>query len=187
LLQLYGGETAGGGVVIDTEQILDRVAAQLETAERLEDVQQIVKVAARRLADADGATFVLLDGDFCYYADEDSMSPLWKGQRFPAPTCISGWAMLHRTTVTISDIRRDERIPQEAYRPTFVRSLAMVPMLGPEPLGAIGAYWARPKQPSDTVVHALERLAVCAVPALRRFPDGLPDPSFRADPTLSAG
>jgi hypothetical protein len=62
----------------------------------------VVKVAARRLADAQGATFVLLEGDKCYYADEDSISPLWKGQRFPAAHCISGWAMLHRETVVIS-------------------------------------------------------------------------------------
>src|SRR3712207_7329692 len=46
----------------------------------------------------------------------DSMSPLWKGQRFPAAACISGWAIIHRETVSIADIRTDERIPQEAYR-----------------------------------------------------------------------
>ena len=32
----------------------------------------------------------------CYYADEDAISPLWKGQRFPMSACISGWAMLNR-------------------------------------------------------------------------------------------
>ena len=47
------------------------------------DVQAVVRVAARRLTGADGATFVLRDGDSCYYADEDAISPLWKGQRFP--------------------------------------------------------------------------------------------------------
>ncbi|BBY65102.1 hypothetical protein [Mycolicibacterium helvum] len=40
----------------------------------------MVKVAARRLSDAHGATVVLLDHALCHYADEDSMSPLWKGQ-----------------------------------------------------------------------------------------------------------
>jgi len=164
----------------DTQKVLDEVGAQLEAAERLEDVQHLAKIAARRLSGAQGATFVLLDGDRCYYADEDSMSPLWKGQRFPAADCISGWAMMHKTTVSIPDIRRDDRIPQAAYRPTFVRSLVMSPMLAPEPLGAIGAYWARPRQPSAAAVQVVDRLASLAAAALQRFPDGLPDPSFRA-------
>jgi GAF domain-containing protein len=169
-----------GGPVSDTHEVLDEVGARLEAAERLEDVQHVAKIAARRLTGAQGATFVLLEGDLCYYADEDSMSPLWKGQRFPAADCISGWAMLHRTTVSIPDIRYDDRIPQAAYRPTFVRSLVMAPMLAPEPLGAIGAYWARPRQPSAAAVHTLEELARLAATALQRFPDGLPDPSFQA-------
>ncbi len=80
--------------------------------------------------------------------------------------------------MVISDIRRDERIPQAAYRPTFVRSLAMVPMLGSELLGAIGVYWSRTGDVPKAVVKSLERLAAIAAPALHRFPDGIPDPSF---------
>jgi hypothetical protein len=165
--------------VVGNGEVIDQIEARLTAAERLEDVQQVVKVAARRLADAHGATFVLLDHDMCYYADEDSMSPLWKGQRFPVSDCISGWAMIHRTMVQISDTRRDDRIPQEAYRPTFVRSLVMVPMLGADPMGAIGVYWARPGQPDPHVVEALQQLADMAVAALQRFPDGIPDPGFK--------
>ncbi len=163
---------------MDKREVIDQVRTRLRDCERLEDVQQVVKVAARQIADAHGATFVLLDHDKCYYADEDSMSPLWKGQRFPVTDCISGWAMIHRTTVAIADIRSDERIPQEAYRPTFVRSLVMAPMLGPDAVGAIGVYWARPGQPDPTVVEALTSLADLAVTALRRFPEGIPDPGF---------
>ncbi|HTI78680.1 MAG TPA: GAF domain-containing protein [Mycobacterium sp.] len=173
--------------MIDSRRTLAQVREQLKVAQGLEDIQGAVKMAARQLTGADGATFVLLDGDRCYYADEDSISPLWKGQRFPVSACISGWAMVHEETVVISDIRRDERIPQEAYRPTFVRSLAMVPMLSTEPLGAIGAYWARAGRPSADAVAALEQLAGSAALALRRFPERLPDPSFYVDRTLSAG
>lgn len=164
--------------MVGNGQTIDRIQARLRAAERLEDVQQVVKVAARQIADAHGATFVLLDRDMCYYADEDSMSPLWKGQRFPVSDCISGWAMIHRAAVTISDIRRDARIPQEAYRPTFVRSLVVVPMLGPDALGAIGVYWARPGKPDTNVVEALQCLAGLAVAALERFPEGIPEPGF---------
>lgn len=155
-----------------------------ETTERfveaatLEEVQRIVRTTARSLLAAHGATLVLLDGDLCYYADEDSMSPLWKGQRFPAATCISGWAMLNRQTVAIRDIRFDARIPQEAYRPTFVRSLVMAPILRPEPLGAIGCYWAVPHTASSDETAALESLASVAGEALERFPEGLPARGF---------
>jgi GAF domain-containing protein len=169
------------------QDVFDHVGPQLAACQRLEDVQGVVKVAARQLADSQGSTFVLLDGQQCYYADEDSISPLWKGQRFPVSDCISGWAMMHRETVVIRDIRLDERIPQQAYRPTFVRSLAMVPMLGPEPLGAIGAYWSRPVAPQPVVVTALERLADLAATALCCYPEGLPDPNFRTGRTLPTG
>lgn len=162
----------------DLVDVLGHVGGQLEKAERLEDVQQIVRVTTRRLLDAQGATFVLLENDSCYYADEDSVSPLWKGQRFPASTCIGGWAMEHRETVVIPDIRTDPRIPQEAYRPTFVRSMIVSPILGPGPLGALGAYWDHVRQPSDSEVRMLETLAGMAADALARFPEGLPDPGF---------
>jgi hypothetical protein len=36
------------------------------------------------------------DGDHCYYADENAISPLWKGRRFPLSACISGWVMLNK-------------------------------------------------------------------------------------------
>ena len=42
----------------------------------LADVQRIVRSAARSLTGCDGATFVLNDRGFCYYADEDAIAPL---------------------------------------------------------------------------------------------------------------
>jgi len=80
------------------EQARELVAAiqRLSLARSIEDIQEIVRSSARWLTAADGATFVLRDGDRCYYADEDAISPLWKGQRFPLEACISGWSMLHR-------------------------------------------------------------------------------------------
>ena len=157
---------------------MPQTTERLDTAATLEEVQRIVRTTARAVLSAHGATLVLLDGDLCYYADEDSMSPLWKGQRFPAANCISGWAMTNRKTVAIRDIRFDERIPQEAYRPTFVRSLVMTPILRPHPIGAIGCYWAVPHSPSESETSALEALALAAGEALERFPEGLPARGF---------
>lgn len=135
------------------------VIRELSKARAIEDVQDIVRHAARVLTGADGATFVLRDGDQCYYMDEDAIAPLWKGSRFPMKSCISGWVMLHRVPAVIQDIYADERIPADAYRPTFVRSLAMVPIRSEQPIGAIGSYWASVRQPTSDEVALLQALA----------------------------
>lgn len=132
---------------------------ELSLARTVEDVQKIVRVTARQLAAADGATFVLRDGDRCFYADEDAIAPLWKGQRFPLEACISGWAMLNRQSVAIEDIYADDRIPHEAYRPTFVKSLVMVPIRKVDPLGAIGLYWGSPHNPTEREIGLAQALA----------------------------
>jgi signal transduction histidine kinase len=111
------------------------------------------------LTGADGATFVLREGDLCYYADEDAISPLWKGQRFPKDICIGGWCMDHQQQVIIEDIYGDERIPYAAYQPTFIKSLAMVPIRTQDPIGAIGNYWATPHRATPAEVELLQALA----------------------------
>ena len=160
--------------------LLDDAVAQLRDAQRLLDVQVTVRTAARRLARAEGATFVLRDSDKCFYADEDAMSPLWKGQRFPITQCISGWAMLNDDVAIIPDITVDERVPHEAYRPTFVKSLVMVPVGSPKPLAAIGAYWARAHRPTEERIQMLCDLARETAIAIDRV--GLADAPFT--PTL---
>jgi diguanylate cyclase (GGDEF)-like protein len=132
---------------------------ELSLARSVEDVQRVVRVAARHLAGADGATFVLRDEDRCFYADEYAIAPLWKGQKFPLEACISGWAMLNRQSVAIEDIYADDRIPHEAYRPTFVKSLVMVPIRRVDPLGAIGIYWAARHQATEKEIGLAQALA----------------------------
>lgn len=156
---------------METTPELDAALDELGRAETLEDAQRIVRTTARRLVQADGATFVLRDIDRCFYADEDAISPLWKGQRFPMTDCISGWAMIHREAAAIADITTDERIPQEAYRPTFVRSLLMTPILAAagDPLGAIGVYWAHQHAATEDEVALLRRLADCCGQTLPRL------------------
>lgn len=140
------------------EQLVE-VVQRLSLARDLPTVMEIVRHAARQLTGADGATFVLKDNDKCYYAEEDAISPLWKGQRFPLSACISGWAMIHRQPAVIEDIYADARIPADAYRPTFVKSLAMVPIRTLDPVGAIGNYWATQRQPKPEEVKVLQALA----------------------------
>lgn len=135
------------------------VVQELSRARTLDAVQAIVRRAARSLSGADGATFVLREGDLCFYADEDAIAPLWKGSRFPMSSCVSGWAMLHRRSVVIEDIYVDERVPADAYRPTFVKSLAMVPIRQAAPIGAIGTYWAERRTPTERELTLLQALA----------------------------
>lgn len=132
---------------------------ELSMARTLEQVIEIVRHAARDLSGADGATFILRDNGTCSYVDEDAIEPLWSGMRFPMETCISGWAMLNRQPAVIRDIYLDERIPHEAYRPTFVKSLVMVPIRSVDPIGAIGNYWAQEHDPTDEEVRLLQALA----------------------------
>jgi two-component system CheB/CheR fusion protein len=126
----------------------------------------LVRRAIRRLVDADGATLILRDGAEVYYADEDAIGPLWKGRRFPISECVSGLSMLRRQPVAIADIYRDPRVPHDAYRSTFVKSLAIVPVRIVAPIGAIGAYWARRHRPTGEEVALLQTIANCASLAL---------------------
>jgi len=131
----------------------------ISLARDLPGLMAVVRDAARDLTGADGATFILREREQCFYADENAIAPLWKGRRFPLDACISGWSMLHREAVAIEDIYADPRIPHDAYRPTFVRSLAMVPIRTIEPLGAIGNYWAERRQPRAAEIKILQALA----------------------------
>ncbi|MBW4474165.1 MAG: diguanylate cyclase [Stenomitos rutilans HA7619-LM2] len=139
---------------------------ELSPARDLQTIMTIVKSVARELTHADGASFVLRDQNQCFYADEDAIAPLWKGRRFPMHVCISGWTMNHRQPCVIADVYGDERIPFTAYQPTFVKSLAMVPIRTLDPIGAIGVYWAERRQPIPEEVELLQALADATALAL---------------------
>lgn len=113
----------------------------LANAQTFDEVCQIALTAATVYCGADGATLVLREGDLCNYYDERAIGPLWKGKRFPVDACISGWVMKTGETAHIPDIYQDDRIPKEAYKPTFVKSLCMVPIGKPVATAALGAYW----------------------------------------------
>lgn len=144
---------------IQAMEYLVDVVQQLSLARDLNCITEIVKRAARQLTGADGATIVLRDGDECFYVDEDSIAPLWKGSRFPMRACVSGWVMVNCQPAVIEDIYSDARVPLDAYRPTFVRSMAMVPIGTLRPAGAIGTYWATSHMPSPDQMKLLRALA----------------------------
>lgn len=149
----------------------------LSSTRTIAEVADVVRKAARRISGADGVAFVLRDNEQCWYFDEDAIGPLWKGKRFPLTACISGWAMLNRQTVVIPDIYLDDRIPHDAYRPTFVKSLVMTPVRPKDPVAAIGAYWAVEHTPSPETVQKLQVIARATASALEsgRLHDTLVD------------
>jgi GAF domain-containing protein len=145
---------------------LIRVVQRLSFCRDMESVMAVLRESARELTGADGVTIVLRDGDLCHYVEENAIEPLWKGRKFPLETCISGWCMLHRKQTVVPDIYADARIPHEAYRPTFVRSLAMTPIRQEEPIGAIGAYWADTHLASPEELTILQALGDSAAMAI---------------------
>jgi len=147
-------------------QVLISAIQELAAARDMEAVMAAVRTHARQLTDSDGVAFVLREDDQCYYADEDAIAPLWKGQRFPMTACISGWVMLNRQPAVIEDIYEDPRVPIDAYRPTFVKSLVVAPIRTHQPLGAIGNYWAQQHKPTDTEVQLVQTLADAAARAM---------------------
>lgn len=146
-------------MLLGKTELLVETVQKLSLARDMDTLMKVVRSAARQLTGADGATFVLKENGLCYYAEEDAISPLWKGQRFPMEACISGWAMVNKKAAVIEDIYADSRILADAYKPTFVKSLAMVPIRTMEPIGAIGNYWAKTHMATDEEVFLLQSLA----------------------------
>lgn len=140
---------------LERMETLVQVVQELSLAREIKKIQGIVVSTARLLTGAEGATFVLRDGNFCHYVDEEAISP----KRFPLEQCVSGWVMEHREPALIEDIYQDSRVPIDAYKPTFVKSLAMVPIRTVSPIGAIGNYWSTVHRPTPEDVNLLQALA----------------------------
>ncbi len=157
-----GGELHSHDPLITLVEMIEDLSA----ARSVGQIAAVVRSAARRIIGADGVAFILRDGDSCFYLDEDAIGPLWKGRRFPMNACISGWVMLNRQVAVIPDIYLDDRIPHDAYRPTFVKSLVMTPVRPKDPIAAIGAYWAQARRPSADEVAKLEIMGRVTATAL---------------------
>lgn len=145
--------------------LIGQVQARLAMADSQGAVIEAVRLHARRICNSDGITFVLRDGDQCHYVEEDAIGPLWKGQKFPLSTCISGWAMTHGETAVIEDVFADPRIPYDAYLPTFVKSLIMTPV-GERHVAAMGAYWKDKRSFSDLEILTVKSFSALVGKAL---------------------
>ncbi|KYF63434.1 hypothetical protein BE11_10210 [Sorangium cellulosum] len=156
---------------------------ELWRARDLQTILQIASRAARELTGADGASFVLREGELCHHAQEDAISSLWQGRRFPMSSCVSGWVMENGSPAVVDDIALDPRIPIDLYRPTFVRSMAMVPVHARAPLGALGSYWGSSRVITARELALLQALADGAALAMESL--ALRDDAERARARMS--
>ncbi|MFD1788933.1 GAF domain-containing protein [Sphingomonas floccifaciens] len=134
---------------------LDAIAA----AATADDALAALVSTARAAIGCDGVTLVRRDADSVEYLTEDAISPLWRGQRFPIRICLSGQALLARSTIVIPDIALDKRVPLNAYLATFVRSMAVVPIGHDDPQLALGAYWKAVQPIEPLTIERMIRLA----------------------------
>lgn len=148
---------------------LTEATSAISRAHSLADVIAMIRASARTLIGCEGITIVRREGDLCHYVEEDAIGPLWKGQTFPEVACISGWSMVNRQTLVVPDISVDDRIPHELYAETFVRAVAMSPIKKASPVGAIGAYWSRPYEPTQWEIETLDALAEAAATAIEHM------------------
>jgi len=146
--------------------VLTHAIAQLAGARDASHVVEIIRATARSMIGCQGIAVIRKEDDLCHYIEEDAIGALWKGQKFPASACVSGWAMAERKTIVIPDIDHEDRVPRELYQDTFVRAIAMTPVRPQDPIGAIGAYWAAPYQPTRMEIEILEALASAAATAI---------------------
>ncbi len=138
---------------------LVEVARAVSEVRDIPALGRIIADAARCILGADGATFVLREGDMGHVVEQSAVDPVWKGRRFPLGATITGSAILSARPVVISDLETDSRIPPEARTPDLVGSLLVVPIRQTSPIGAIAINWAQRHEPGDEDIVLLQALA----------------------------
>jgi hypothetical protein len=152
---------------------LSDFARELAAARRMHEISRLVIREVRRRVDADGVSFVLRDDETCYYIDDDAITTLWRGLKFPTSSCISGWSMTNDKVAFIPDVYQDDRIPHDVYRATFVKSMIMIPIGSPDPFAAMGVYWANYRPHVDdemlSLLHFIASLAASAITSVHLY------------------
>ena len=152
----------------EQRRLLTEAMARLSHARSIDELVTVLRECARTIARCDGVTVIRREGNRVAYIAEDAMSPLWAGSDFPIENCISGLAIIEARPIHIPDIYQDSRVPVDAYRPTFVRSMSMYPIGLMGPSMAMGAYWASAGPIDPEAIALLGNLARAASPVFDR-------------------
>lgn len=156
----------------EQRRLLTEAMARLSHASSIDELVTVLRDCARTIARCDGITVIRREGNRVAYIAEDAMSPLWAGEDFPIENCISGLAIIEARPIHIPDIYEDARVPVDAYRPTFVRSMSMYPIGLMGPSMAMGAYWAEAGAANPATNALLASLARYAGVTLGRVTEG---------------
>ncbi len=125
------------------EHLMD-IMDGLFLAREVNTVVAAVRKAVQDYMGADSATFNL--------CERKVITPMWRGREFPVDSYLTALVMITRQPAIIEDIRTDDRIPGDVRRPSFVKSLIMLPIRPCSPIGVIGAYWSvKYSSPSESV------------------------------------
>ena len=133
------------------------------------DVRQwlaVTRERTRTLLGADGVAFIIQLADKCYCADDDPIAPFGSGRQ--EPTHSAGWALNHRQTVIVSDLTAEPHLATDDWLTAGARSLLMVPVRKPFPIGTVVAYWRTEYRPSQHLGQIAELLAEAAAVAFAR-------------------
>lgn len=135
----------------------------LASARTITALAECVVDAATALLGAQGAAFVVRDGEFCQYVEMNAIAPKWwKSQRFPLNACVCGWTILNARPAIVPDVFNDDRVPGRCYLGSEIKSLLAVPIGGKNALGAMPVYWDNPHQPTEGEIAIATSLADAA-------------------------
>jgi signal transduction histidine kinase len=142
------------------EQLVPVVGA-LTHARDIGTIAALISDFARKIAESDGATFVLReDGDMGHCVAESAETPQWTGRRFPLETALTGRVILSGEPLTIADTNNHPWVKPGTFDPAILTSLAVVPIRRTKPIGAICLYWrGRSHVPVSEELAILQALA----------------------------
>ncbi|HEY3644034.1 MAG TPA: ATP-binding protein [Gammaproteobacteria bacterium] len=147
---------------------MERLLQMVQELGRARDMEAVVaKVcdAARRLSGSDAAVLTLREGELCHVVGEDSATPYWKGHRYPLQESVTGWVIENKQAVVLDDTD-DPRVSVSIYRNTYVKSMAVVPLGSPEPIGSLSNLWRGRHRPTADEIKLMGILADAAAAAL---------------------
>ena len=147
-------------------QQLIATVQRLAAARDLDAIASAVAEAARSLAGADSSSLLLRERDsvVCVSAGSGQTSP--EPARQPLAGSLPGITMLDGIPLIIDDITNDPRSAAETYRSQPLRTLVLLPLNGPESIGAVGCYWRQPHAVGNEEFKLLQTLANAAAIAM---------------------
>lgn len=118
------------------------VVESLTHARDIKTIADLISDFARRVAESDGATFVLReDSETGHCVAESAETPRWTGRHFPLADSLTGRVILSGQAVTIADINNHPWVKPGTFDPDILTSLAIVPIRRTKPIGSICLYW----------------------------------------------